>query len=599
MPREDVAEATYIGCPPIFNPSKPDAVVIYPDSATIALERLQRLTDLGKPDVGNLNSIDPERVLECISTHEWCLNNPNSFGYENIPPTDNFVDLLARIYLTSGKMKDKFMPTQARLQEYQDQLANPDRNRRDAGWRHYTKTTFDYYPQPTKHKHSRKLVHGLYKKLSPADEEVCKDAHESGVAVPAAYALNWEKFSDMSAYEKVVFSQVPMTPFEDSYNIILDAHVKANHKEGEDPHYGRDATYRRVTSRSCSITKDIVFKFVQNCPGCSRRTERCVRSRAIGIQTQRQNEAEGGNRRKNADHNEARAQPVATEHESQPDGDVGMMGVAGWIEDSQLYGNYANPGPGFQIGTLGQTTSSQQANMQQIDHTMYPINSEFHHFQPLPSLQTVNMQYFNHNPEPVTSQDHHYVQQMSSTQVVNGQPFSHSLNQSSDLGYRNIGETESSQPINRRMNYDGQAYEHTPNPRHFFLSLDIEETNILQFVSESNQILGDGSNVLGSLINDNQGQYNNNQFNGLDQTLSTQASSEEDWKEEYWAGHLSPVREFISLTNNPNNSGQEFLQERQYMVDLGMDNDLFSAAYAVGNPDLFEGPNPSELSGLA
>jgi hypothetical protein len=209
------------------------------------------------------------------------------------------------------------------------------------------------------------------------------------------------------------------------------------------------------------------------------------------------------------------------------------------------------------------------------------------------------MQYFNHNPEPVTSQDHHYVQQMSSTQVVNGQPFSHSLNQSSDLGYRNIGETESSQPINRRMNYDGQAYEHTPNPRHFFLSLDIEETNILQFVSESNQILGDGSNVLGSLINDNQGQYNNNQFNGLDQTLSTQASSEEDWNEEYWARHLSPVREFISLTNNPNNSGQEFLQERQYMVDLGMDNDLFSAAYAVGNPDLFEGPNPSELSGLA
>jgi hypothetical protein len=35
------------------------------------------------------------------------------------------------------------------------------------------------------------------------------------------------------------------------------------------------------------------------------------------------------------------------------------------------------------------------------------------------------------------------------------------------------------------------------------------------------------------------------------------------------------------------------------MVDLGMDNDLFSAAYAVGNPDLFELPNPSELSGLA
>ena len=116
--------------------------VISPDYAAIVNERLQKPEGPATVAQNKRDSVTAQAVSACIEERKWSLNNPNPFRIQNVPPPDDFVDILARMYLTSEKMKDKFMPTKARIMEYQAQLETPDNNRRDAAWRHYTKTTF-------------------------------------------------------------------------------------------------------------------------------------------------------------------------------------------------------------------------------------------------------------------------------------------------------------------------------------------------------------------------------------------------------------------------------------------------------------------------
>lgn len=242
---------------------------IIPDCAAIIHERSQRSQH---KSLLELHKITAENVHRCIESLEWRLNSPNKYQFKDVTSPECYIDILARMYIASNKMRDKFMPTQKRLEEYVSQLTNPDPHRRDACWRHYTKTMFEYFPDPVCHAESRKLVHGLYKRLSVEERTACNLAIRS--PVPEVGPPDWARYDKMEPYLKVLFKQVPITPFEDSYNLLLLAHVKST----SETHYGRDATFRRVTALSGSITKDTAHQFVQNCPGCAPRIQKCSKA---------------------------------------------------------------------------------------------------------------------------------------------------------------------------------------------------------------------------------------------------------------------------------------------------------------------------------
>ena len=240
------------------------------------------------------DSVFPERVRACIIENNWSLNYPNRSGYQQVPSAEEYIDLLARMYLAHEKKRDKFMPTEARIREYQYQLETGDKHQRDSNWRFYTKKTFEYFPTPIKHEISNKVVFGLYKHLSIDDQHAFKLARENNLLEPASRDLKWEEYGSMAKHEKAFFTQAPVTSLEDSYNIILEAHVKLTQNLGRDIHYGRDSTFRRISAISCSITKDVVFQFVKHCPGCAPRNNICSRARARAVKTQRQRQLTNG-----------------------------------------------------------------------------------------------------------------------------------------------------------------------------------------------------------------------------------------------------------------------------------------------------------------
>jgi hypothetical protein len=282
MSYRSAAEAAPNGYPTVENPRQQIPLTIYTDCATIVRERQQIRQDDNAVLPINL-PID--EVNTCIVEHGWRFNNPNPFGYPNVTSPENFIDGLARMYLTTSKMKDKFMPTQERLSQYINQLENPDPAQGDAAWRYYTRTNFEYFPQPVFHPVSQRLVHGLYKKLSKKDAELCNKVHSwnlNGVE-PA----NKQRFKVLEAYEKVISCQAQVSPFEESYNIILAAHVERREDNSHNTHHGRDTTYRRATQLSSSITKEVVNRFLQYCPNCAERIEMCSKARDKAIQNQK------------------------------------------------------------------------------------------------------------------------------------------------------------------------------------------------------------------------------------------------------------------------------------------------------------------------
>lgn len=266
-------------------------------AAVIVGQSLQRLEKSVTANQKKRNSVTPEAVRACIQDRGWSFTRANSTTPQDIPSQAKFMDVLARMYLTLDKMKDKFMPTKARLSEYQAQLETPDSTRHDAAWRHYTKTTFEYFSQPTEHPISGNVVHGLYKKLTPNQVKLFSQMKATGDLIYAGTPLQISMESDPRqavAYRKTSPVHASVTSFEDSYNIIVDAHVKKIQLPGADPHHGRDATFSIVSGISSTITKEVVFQFVQICPGCTVRSAKTSKARALGLQTQRLREAAAG-----------------------------------------------------------------------------------------------------------------------------------------------------------------------------------------------------------------------------------------------------------------------------------------------------------------
>jgi hypothetical protein len=221
---------------PISNPEQQMAVTMNHNFEALVQERSQRLSYSDCLGVTNLDLRTTSEDYDDVRKRGWSLNNPNKQGYQDVPSAENFFRVVTKMYLASSKMKDKFMPTQARLDEYVAQLTDPDRAQHDAARRHYTRHTFEYFSQSTHHPETCKSVLGLYKTVSQRRQKACREAIRRGYPVPVTGPLDWMRYEQMSEYEKTFFTQVPMTAFEDSYNLLLDAHVgqedKSHHGEG-------------------------------------------------------------------------------------------------------------------------------------------------------------------------------------------------------------------------------------------------------------------------------------------------------------------------------------------------------------------------------
>ena len=406
-----LAAPTTAGVLPISNSQTPLTVTILKPAG----QRRQRLSARGRIDPQNLRLVAPEKVRACINEQQWRLIEPNKSGYQQIPSAEEYIDLLTRIYLTYDKKRDKFMPTQAKIEEYQRQLETRDKSQRDASWRFYTRNTFEYFPILTEHETSHKKVLGLYKSLSKDDVLAFKEARVNGLAEPTDRDLRWEDYASMDKHEKAFFTQAPVTSLEDSYNIILEAHVKAAQIPGDNIHYGRDATFRRITALSCSITKDVVFLFVQNCPGCSSRNKKCAAARAVAIQTQRRRRSMNGG-----------AEPNSM--------DKNIDANSSFLTDN-----------------------SQESAQTQVGYAQ-TANSNVHAFashQSHPSNQTLNSLCDNgeqspqdYNISPLGNQN---TFETADTQIVNYQDLSHNLNIFTSPGFLDFGtfgsQTSSNQSI--------------------------------------------------------------------------------------------------------------------------------------------------------
>ena len=441
-------------CQPISYFEQQMAVTIYPNCEAVVQERPQRPSYVGSNVLKNLHSVSSAAIYDCITKREWRLNNPNEKGYEDVPSAENFVDLVARIYLTSTKMKDKFMPTQARLDEYVAQLTNPDPTRHDAGWRHYTKRTFEYFPQPTQHLHSRKSVLGLYTRLSTNAQNACKNARDCGYAVPPTMPDDWTRVSKMTEYEKGVFTQVPMTPFEDSYNLLLDAHVG----EKVDGHYGRDATYHRICALSSSITKELAHQFVQNCPKCKGRNETCHKARMKGIQTERDNKAK-----------EAASGSQITKKSNKKKDSAGynVIGQQGQPSNNGLpHNNNPHPGTSYEAHPLQQTPSTHTFNIRPLDSTLpQDFKPELHQYQQNPMLPPTNMSYSNQSMGPEFHQSQDMPSAQNATQFTSPQDYS-------------VQQISSVQNVSQCINPQSCSFQQMPNTQ-----------NTNQFTSPQNYLV--------------------------------------------------------------------------------------------------------------
>jgi hypothetical protein len=120
-------------------------------------------------------------------------------------------------------------------------------------------------------------------------------------------------------------NEVPMLPFEYSYQIIANCHVEIN-PQGEYIHLSRDKTYDKVSKITSTITKAVINSFIQYCPhtACAGRRVRGTQHSADCAAAKKRKAEAGPNT--NGPPKRKRTRQQSQEQEQQPPFPIVQMG---------------------------------------------------------------------------------------------------------------------------------------------------------------------------------------------------------------------------------------------------------------------------------